>query len=195
MTGANIGTAVTATDADSDDILTYSLGGADAASFDIAPGSGQLQTKAELDYEATKKSYTVTVTATDPSDESDSITVTITVENVDEPGTVNLLSVQPQVGTELTAELSDPDGDPSSVNWRWARGDTSTGPFSNVGSGDSYTPVAADVGKFLRATASYADPHGGNKSANEVSDNPCRQRRRGRTARRSSRRTPPPFGG
>ena len=63
--------------------LTYSLGGPDAASFDIVRTSGQLQTKAELDKE-TKDTYTVTVTAADSLSESSTITVTIKVTNVDE---------------------------------------------------------------------------------------------------------------
>ena len=167
--GSNIGTPVTATDSDAD-TLTYTLGGADAASFTIVNTSGQLQTDAELNFEVTP-SYTVTVTATDPSDAADTITVTITVTNVDEPGTVKLSAVQPQVNTALTATLTDPDGATTGVTWQWARENTD-GSFSNVSSGASYTPVAADVGKFLRATASYTDPHRGNKSANGVSDHP-----------------------
>ena len=67
-----MGSPVLATD---DDTLTYSLGGTDAASFDIDPATGQLQTKAPLGYE-TKGICTVTVTATDPSGESDTIPVT-----------------------------------------------------------------------------------------------------------------------
>ena len=167
LTGANIGTPVTATDADSDDILTYSLGGDDAASFEIEPGTGQLQTEAPLDYE-TKKSYEVTVTATDPSTLTDSITVTIAVENVDEEGTVTLSPDQPQAGTALTAELTDPDGTTSNVNWQWARGED-TGTYTDVSSGETYTPVDGDVGKFLRATASYTDGHGSGKTAEKVS--------------------------
>ena len=169
----DFGTAVTATDANSD-TLTYTLGGTDAASFYIVAGSGQLQTKASLDYEG-KSSYEVTVTATDPSDASDSITVTITVINLDEAGTVELSTVQPQVGTALTASLTDPDGDPSGVTWQWARGDSETGPFTNVSSGANpatYTPVTADLGKYLRATASYTDRQGPGKSAIGVSANP-----------------------
>ena len=174
--GVDFGTAVTASDADSDD-LTYSLGGTDAASFGIVAASGQLQTKVELDYEV-KNSYEVTVTATDPSDAADSIIVTIDVENVDEDGRVTLLSLQPQVGAELTAELSDLDGEPTRVAWQWARGDTSSGPFTNVSSGENpagYTPVADDVGKFLRATATYTDPQGSGKSASKVSENAVRE--------------------
>ena len=83
-TGQNIGAAVAATDADSGDTLTYSLGGDDAASFDIVSTSGQLQTSAALDYE-TKSSYSVTVTAYDGRSGADRITVTINVTDVNEP--------------------------------------------------------------------------------------------------------------
>ncbi len=81
--GQNIGSAVAATDADSGASLTYSLGGTDASSFDIVTSSGQLQTKATLNYE-TKSSYKVTVSVTDGNGGSDSITVTINVSDVNE---------------------------------------------------------------------------------------------------------------
>ena len=80
--GTAIGTAVSATDADGD-TLTYSLGGTDAASFAIVSTSGQLQTKAALDYE-TKTSYMGTVTAADGNGGTDSIAVTINVTDVDD---------------------------------------------------------------------------------------------------------------
>ncbi len=80
--GMNIGDPVMATDADND-TLRYMLSGTDAGSFDIGMSTGQLMTKAALDYE-TKMSYMVTVTATDPDGASDSITVTIMVTDVDE---------------------------------------------------------------------------------------------------------------
>ena len=80
--GMDIGAPVAAADADAGDTLTYTLGGTDAASFDINARTGQLMTKAALDRE-TKASYTVTVTASDGTD-SDAITVTITVTDVDE---------------------------------------------------------------------------------------------------------------
>ena len=86
--GEDIGSPVEASDQNSDDDLTYKLGGDDAASFDIESSTGQLKTKADLDHE-TKDTYTVTVTATDPSTEEATITVTITVTNVDEPPTLS----------------------------------------------------------------------------------------------------------
>ena len=86
--GENIGDPVAATDADAGDTLTYTLGGADMASFDIDGATGQLMTKAALDYEApadadTDNAYEVTVTASDGNTAADAtIAVTITVTDV-----------------------------------------------------------------------------------------------------------------
>ena len=80
LAGRSIGAPVTATDPDNDS-LNYTLSGADSSSFGIGRTSGQLMTRAALDYE-TKNSYTVTVMARDPSGGSDTITVTIAVTDV-----------------------------------------------------------------------------------------------------------------
>ena len=62
----NIGTVITATDTEND-TLTYTLSGnPDASAFDIDSSTGQLKTKAALDYE-TKNVYTVTITVSDGS--------------------------------------------------------------------------------------------------------------------------------
>ena len=108
MAGENIGAPVAATD-DDNDTLTYSLDVTSLATFDIVATTGQLQTKAALDYETGTISYTVTVTAVDPSGADDTITVTIPVTNVDEAGTVTLSSTQPVEEIRLTATLDDPD--------------------------------------------------------------------------------------
>ena len=80
--GQNIGGAVSATDADSN-TLAYSLAGTDASSFDLVSTSGQLQTKAALDYE-TQSSYSVTVSVSDGNNGSDSIAVTISVTDAND---------------------------------------------------------------------------------------------------------------
>ena len=87
----NIGSPVSATDADND-TLTYTLTSTDAASFDIVSTTGQLKTKSALDYE-TKSSYTVTVSVSDGNGGSDSITVTINVTDVDEVQATPTLTV------------------------------------------------------------------------------------------------------
>ena len=88
--GTNIGAPVAARDPDSGDILQYTLGGDDAESFSIDKASGQLKTKASLDFD-TDNEYTVTVTATDSSGlgttgnpNPDPATVTISINNIDE---------------------------------------------------------------------------------------------------------------
>ena len=171
--GLNIGTPVAATDPEND-TLTYSLGGTDRASFDIVATTGQLKTKAALDFESTN-SYSVAVTAADPSGEEDTIDVTITVIDAEEAGTVTLSTTQPIVGTSLTATLGDPDRvtDGSATTWSWAsspNGASSWTPISGATT-DTYTPVAADLGNDLRATASYTDEIGSGKSAQAVSAN------------------------
>ena len=76
--GTDIGEPVVSTDTSG--AVTYTLGGRDAASFDIVASTGQLQTKAALDYE-NKSSYKVTVTVADSAGAL-ATTVTIQVTNV-----------------------------------------------------------------------------------------------------------------
>ena len=84
----NIGAPVMATDPDTDDTLTYSLHGTDAAAFNIDFGTGQLRTKSGVTYDyETKPLYMVTVRVTDSSNETASISVTINVTDADESGT------------------------------------------------------------------------------------------------------------
>ena len=171
--GVNFGAPVAASD-DDDDPLTYSLDDSrDADSFSIDASSGQLRTRAALDYETGPNSYIVDVTAADPSGLNDTIEVTITVNNVDEDGTVTLSSTQPIEGTLLTATLDDPDNVSGSVTWSWRRSQsrTSLGTLISGATSATYTPVAADVGRFLRATASYTDGEDSGKSALAVSGN------------------------
>ena len=104
--GVNIGTAIAATDAETD-TLTYTLSGTDAASFSIVRTSGQLRTRAVLDYE-TKRSYTVTVTVSDRSF-TDTITVTINVTDVADTPVVSTLTPvcdrTPQVRDAIVAAV------------------------------------------------------------------------------------------
>ena len=83
--GQDVGAAVTATDADAGDSLNYTLGGTDAAAFDIVESSGQIRTKTNVSYDfEAKSSYTVTVTASDGTATADA-SVTISVTDVAEP--------------------------------------------------------------------------------------------------------------
>ena len=150
--GVDIGSAVAATDADSDDTLTYTLGGTDASSFDIVSTSGQLQTRAALDYE-TKTSYTVTVSVSDGNSGTDSITVTINVTDVADTnnapsftdGTTATRSVSENTasGQNIGAAVAATDADSNTLTY--TLGGTDAASFSIVStSGKLQTSAALD---------------------------------------------------
>jgi hypothetical protein len=98
--------------------------------------------------------------------------VTIIVTNVDETGSVTLSSLQPQVGTELTATLADPDGSISSITWLWeSSSDQSTWAGISGATSATYGPVASDMDSYLRVTATYTDGEGPGKTAQTESAN------------------------
>ena len=166
--GENIGAPVTANDPDTGDTPAYTLGGTDAAFFDIDASTGQLLTQAALDYE-TKSSYTVTVTASDGTLTA-TVDVTVTVTNIDEAGTVTLSTNQPPARAEITAALTDPDEGVTGAVWQWERSSDGNTDWADIGtSSPSYTPVDGDVGYHLRATASYTDGQGPGKTAQAAS--------------------------
>ena len=108
---------VTASD-DDDNLLIYTLGGADAAFFGITRNNGQLLTKAPLDYEA-KASYSVEVIATDPSGASTGIPVTINVVNEDDPAQITgsrMLTFPENTTTPVGAFVAN-DQDGAAVLW------------------------------------------------------------------------------
>ena len=161
-------------EADDTDAITYSLlGDADGALFAIDENSGQISVADDvvLDYE-TRSTYTVYAKATDTSGDSDTVTVTIMVTNVEEAGTVSLSTEQPEVGTELTATLTDPDGSVADITWLWESSpDQIDWTVISEATSETYTPTADDEGVYLRATASYSDGHGPSKSAQMASAN------------------------
>ncbi len=157
--------------------LKWSLSGTDSDMFEIS-AAGALTFEEMPDYEALSNAQKsnglkLTVTVTDSADMTDSRNVTVTVTNVDEAGTVTLSRVQPQVGTSISASVTDLDGRPSGVTWKWATstGDTAPGPFIQGRTSSSYTPVAGDFSTYLWAVASYTDPQGSTKTARIVSAN------------------------
>ena len=83
--GQNVGSAVSASDSDSN-TLRYSIEGPGAASFTIVSSSGQIRTRSPLDFEK-RNSYSVTVKVDDGQKRANSVaakSVTITVDNVAE---------------------------------------------------------------------------------------------------------------
>ena len=113
--GVDIGAPVTAAYSGT---VTYTLGGTDAASFDIVAETGQLQTKAALDYE-TRSSYEVTVTATD-ADGSVTSTVAIEVTNVIELTTFSgptMVTFAENGATRVATFSYSSDEDRDGIEW------------------------------------------------------------------------------
>ena len=162
--GQNVGDPVTATDADTSDTLTYTLGGTDADSFGIVSTSGQIQTKADVTYDhEAKASYSVTVTASDGTATADA-TVTISVSDVNEPPLAPetpAVAPVPRSTDSLSVSWSAPDnaGRPpvTSYDIRYRENDDDspnpwtsgpqdvTGTTAMIGSLDSYKAFEAQV--------------------------------------------------
>ena len=170
--GAHVGSPVIAKDRDSNDRITYSLSGDDAAVFRVDRSSGQITVAGELDFE-TKDTYFVTMIATDRGRLNDEIDITIEVLNVDEPGAVTLSSDEPETSRTITAKLTDLDGSLSDAIWQWQITSDGTAWISVEGaSSPGYTPVSNDETMRLRATAAYTDGHGPDKMAESVATSP-----------------------
>ncbi len=156
-------------------MATWSRSGADAGDFTITGGVLAFRSAPDFENPADEDGdnvYMVTVEADDGT-YMDTHDVTVTVTNVEEgAGSVTLSAMQPQVGVELTAMVSDPDG-ATSVNWQWAREDDQ-GDYVDIAGAMSagYTPVDDDEGKHLRATVTYTDSVGPGKTGMEISAEP-----------------------
>ena len=159
--GTDIGAPVVATDEDGDDVLTYTLTGTDAASFDIDWATGQLMTKAALD-EETKGEYTVVVRATDPSgvpqvananpDNSDTVRVVIAVTDVNEaPAVVGDAAVTFNEDTGAIATALD---DYTATD----RDDGAPAPTWSVAGPDGDKFTAADGALKFKAKPDYENP-------------------------------------
>ena len=169
---------------DDDDTVSLLLNGDDAAAFKLVDMDGTdeetvhgLTFKEAPNYEkptdANKdNAYKVKVVARDDKGHRSETDVTVVVTNVNEPGKVTLSSIQPAVGTPLTATVTDPDGEVTNVIWQWTSGPTEAtadGEDIDDATSATYTPTAGDaaeeddtgdIGNFLRATAHYNDPQG-----------------------------------
>ena len=69
----------------------------------------------------------------------------------------------------MTASVTDPDGTPTGVSWKWERDDDQNDDADNTDDDEeliegaesaTYTPTSDDDGKFLRAIATYTDGKG-----------------------------------
>ena len=174
-----------ATDADSGQKLTYTLDGDGADDFDIDWATGQLKTKAALDFED-QPSYIVTVRATDPAGvptanpgveaNSDTVTVNITITDVNEPPAIggDAEVMFNERSDEITASLvdymaDDPEtsrmDDTGDVTWSVAGADgskfTATGGMLKFKAKPDYEmPTDANTDNVYEVTVRAADDDG-----------------------------------
>ena len=157
------------------DPIEWSLGGRDAGLFTI--DGGLLAFREPPNYEdpqsagtgapQEKNVYRVTIEAGGGSHN-----VAVTVTDVDEVGTASMDRPQPQVDRPFSASLSDEDEGVSGQRWQWARSEDGTTWTDIEGAASPRrSPVADDVGSYLRATVTYSDKFGSGKTASAVSGN------------------------
>lgn len=169
--------SVTGPDGYDDAVYAYSVSGTDRNVFAIG-SDGTLSFRAghRPDFEK-KSSYSISIAASSGAGSrrlTTSLDLTINVVDAEDAGTVVLSQRQSQVGIDIHAMASDPDGDVTITRWMWERSDvTSQGVCRNIGTGDEYwdpiagamsavyVPKPSDVGRCLRATATYRDGIGG----------------------------------
>ena len=136
--GTDIGDALTASD-DDDTVLTYSIvDWKDGSSFDIDSSTGQLKTKAALDYE-TRTQYQLQAKVHDDDGGDDRITVNIRVTGVPEAPTVTgdatIEVAENSRGRLAQYSATDPEG--QTVTWDLSGDDA--GDFSIANGALSFT--------------------------------------------------------
>ena len=184
--------------------VNWDLRGADASFFDIITTPGVLRFTSPPDYENPRdRAGENTATAAAPADTTAgnnvysvlvraitnraagdtgpaqvvSFIVNVTVTDEDEDGMITLTQLQPEVATDVTASVTDPDGGVTGENWTWEVSEVeqpaldvteddhwgaATGTTSGAGD-ETYNPAAVDEGKFLRITVGYTDTNDANK--------------------------------
>ena len=159
----------------------WSLAGDDAALFKLTGATDNIRTlefmdKAdfEMPMDADKDNiYEVMVVASDGVEMAERA-VTVKITDSDEAGMIALSSENPVTDKEITATLTDSDGQVINVGWMWCRlddtqaADTASiataidltcGDSTAIGkvTSDPYTPKAGDIGMHLVAVATYMD--------------------------------------
>ena len=180
------------------DEFRWGLNGSDASSFTIE--AGRLAFRERRDFEmpgsaAGTNTYDLKVTVTElaavgggPLRSAD-LPVTVEVTDRNDPGSVDFSLLQPEVGSALTVSLRDFDGSVSGTEWAWYIARVSIpGPVTGTGpsdlaaewsritgtAGETYTPVAANEGRYMLAVATYADAHGTGSVAHAMTPHPVR---------------------
>ena len=114
--GSDIGAPIMATDAENDP-LDYTLGGSNASAFALDPATGQLRTKAPLDFEVKNTFDKLTVTVDDGHGHTDILSLTVHVIDVSPPDapdapTVANSSIDPAGSLDVTWRTPAQNGAP-----------------------------------------------------------------------------------
>ena len=200
LPGSAVGAPITASDSDQEDMLVYSLSGADFALFSVGASTGQITVGAgaALDHESPADSdgdngYELTVQVTDGWDGDgnadasvdDTISVTITVTNENEPPEFepSLVELEIDENTVSNTKVGDPIGatDPESDVLVYSVSgadsdffdiDDSTGQIS-IGADtalDHEYPVDADGDNVYEVTLQVTDGRDGDGNADTAVD-------------------------
>ena len=167
----------------------YWVSGPDRRYFGVdEAGTLSFRTGHRPDFER-KSSYAFTILARSGKGArmlAAALNVTIEVVNAEDPGSVLLSQRQPQVGFEIHATLSDPDGGVDIFSWEWERSAPSarcrdySGGWTPIDGATSavYAPQPADVGTCLRVMVVYTDNvDAADQQATGVLEVPVRGRR------------------
>ena len=215
------------------DGIEWNVRGVDAADFEIS-STGMLTFMESPDYEnptdrglnlnpgpdgggtfegegefaPNDNNYQITVSATEMSDalpaKRTDMALTVVVGNEDDTGELTLQWLQPEVGTPITATLTDPDdGITTASTWTWdtskvfgipdvtdeshwnrvtpglvtTEPETQSTVSSYIPQGDTVAgdaDSAVDEGRHLRVKVDYTDAHGAGKTRYGISMNPVR---------------------
>ena len=142
--------------------------------------------------------YEITVNAMDSTGKTGTKPVMVKVINLDESGTVTLSARRPQVGVLFTAALADLDATAASngidanlvsnEKWQWSKSQSKNGSYTDIDRAEmmAYEPTDAvsksDIDYYLRATVSYTDPQGSDKTAMMTSEYSVQAARSSNTA-------------
>ena len=167
----------TASDPEGDTLVWQALEGSDRGAFTFS--NGVMQFAATPDFESPTDAggdngYLVRVRVSDGPN-GDALNVTVSVTNEEEAGALTFSSEQPEIGSVLTATLTDPDN-VVGESWTWERSpNRSTWAEIGFQPGNGYTPVDDDLNHYLRVTVAYTDGHGPGKSLQVVTDRAVRE--------------------
>ena len=169
-------------DADFEDNADFSISADGVLTFNIRPDH-----EAPVDV-GLNNVYNIVVVASDDAPGAGTaeetqmgyMKVVVTVTDVDEPGKVTLSSLQPQADVSLTATLDAPEQSTTDTEtWKWEKSRSRTSGWTTIddaGSANTYLPTTATGSYYLRATATYKDADGTERTAAAVSATECGRR-------------------